>query len=139
MNKTKIRIAVCLAAILSILTFQTGYSKSNSSSTKQTNIKLSNATKKISLEQLLPKTDAVTGKYKNQISEDILNDYTYGTLAGQYGKIDTATKYLQKVLKKEPNYHRFFFYFPSTFWQLQYVNYFFKIIKGTSISSVKEV
>ena len=87
---------------ISIMFFQTGCKKKRKQRSRAPKAKLSESIKNITLEELLPKSNIVTGRYKHNVSDKIANDYMYGTLAGQYGKIDTAEEYLIKVLKAEP-------------------------------------
>jgi len=89
-------IAICL------LSFQTGCRKKRAERPKKTAARLSESTKNIKIEDLLPKNNVVTGKLKREIPEKIINEYMYGTLAGQYGKVDTAEEYLLKTIKMEP-------------------------------------
>ena len=103
MKSRQINIFLCLLLSVAMTAFITGCGnkkKSTRSSTSST--KLSESTKNIPLANLIPSTKVVTGKYKKELSEKVIDTYMYGTLAGQYGKLDVAEENLIKTLKQEP-------------------------------------
>ena len=100
MKNRKTRLFVCLLLVIAVMGLQTGCQKKERQSKKS--VKLSESVRTIPVSELLPKSKNVTGKFKNGVSEKVLDEYMYGTLAGQYGKIDTAEKHLLKTIKMEP-------------------------------------
>ena len=104
MKSKQTKLILFLLIISTAISFATGCGKKSnrSSSNNNSTVRLSDSTKTIPLEQLLPKTDKVTGKYKSELPEKVTNDYMYGTIAGQYGKLDVCEKNILKSLKMEP-------------------------------------
>ncbi|MEW6712951.1 MAG: tetratricopeptide repeat protein, partial [Candidatus Riflebacteria bacterium] len=103
MNNSRIRFIFCFLIALTLIFSQTGCNKKRSAS-RVPSVDLPENIRGITIEQLMPKSDKVTGKFKNEVSEAVKDEYMYGTLAGQYGKIDTARKHLMNALKKEPKF-----------------------------------
>ena len=103
MNSKQVKFIFCFLLIILAVSFTTGCKskKSNNQKTTKSSVKLSNSTKNITLAELLPKTDVVTGKYKKELPEKVTDEYMYGTLAGQYGKLDVCEEHLIKTLKME--------------------------------------
>ena len=96
MNSKQVKFIFCFLLIILAVSFTTGCKskKSNSQRTSKSTVKLSNSTKNITLAELLPKSDVVTGKYKKELPEKVVDEYMYGTLAGQYGKLDVCEEHL---------------------------------------------
>ena len=102
MKSRQINIFLCLLLAVALTAFTTGCGKKKSSRNTTSNTKLSENTKNMPLSSLIPQTKVVTGKYKKELSEKVIDTYMYGTLAGQYGKLDVAEENLIKTLKQEP-------------------------------------
>jgi tetratricopeptide (TPR) repeat protein len=90
---SRFRFFICFFIAVSLLFSLTGCKKRRSSKKVET-IKLPENIRAITVEQLMPKATKVTGKFKNEIPDSVKDEYMYGTLAGQYGKVDTARKHL---------------------------------------------
>ena len=92
-----------LAGAVSLLS---GCRKKSGSASPVTGSRLnaSDRTKNLPLSQLIPPPGNRTGKREMEVELQVKDDYMYGTLAGQYGRLQVAVKYLTKALKAQPDF-----------------------------------
>ena len=98
--------SLCVALVLTAL-LATGMPGCNRKSKGEqgrgeTKLVLPNEVKNITVQQLLPKATKRTGRGEKDVAQKVLEDYSYGTLAGQYGRLNVAVKHLLKALKADP-------------------------------------